>query len=257
MPEVMNKPADFQELQYRFAAHLRDPDHQPVPGEIEDRRMKIYRDLFYGNIRNFIETGFPVLRTLYNDNDWNELIRSFYARHVSHSPQFYQIAEEFLAYLQDEHEMRACDPPFMLELAHYEWVEMILAIDPAEIDDLEFDAGGDLLAAVPVLNPCLHNLAYHYPVHQICADYRPEAPGEQPTHLVVYRKPDDEVAFLEVNAVTARLLQRLEEQPELSGREHLLALAEEAGLDPDTALNFGAQTLGDLHGRDVILGTRK
>lgn len=249
------RPA-FQQLQYRFAAHLRDPGSNPAPPGIEERRLEIYRGLFYRNIENFIATGFPVLRTLYSEADWQALIRQFYATHVSHSPQFYQIAEEFIHYLQNEHTPRDCDEPFMLELAHYEWIEMILAIDPREAKGVYVDEHAELMDAAPVLNPCLHNLAYHYPVHRISADYRPGEPGEQATHLVVYRKPDDSVAFLEINPVTARLLQRLAQAPGQSGRAHLLALAEETGLAAETVLDFGQQTLEDLFEKAVILGTR-
>ncbi len=253
---MAEQTAGFQALQYRFAAHLRDPQRNPAPVDIEDRRMEIYRGLFYRNIENFIATGFPVLRTLYSEDDWHELVRGFYARHLSQSPQFYQIAEEFIQYLQDEHEPRACDAKFLLELAHYEWVEMILAIDTHELDELAVDQDADLLAGVPVLNPCLQNLAYVYPVHRISADFRPEAPGEQATHLVVYRKPDDSVAFLEVNAVTARLLEHFQAQPALTGAEQLRNLAEEIGMDADSLLTFGLQTLQDLRDKAVILGIR-
>lgn len=254
MPEPV---LDFKTRQYRFAAHIRDPEKNPAPSDIEDRRMKIYRELFYNNVEGFLANGFPVLRSLYSDDDWHALVRDYYARHISHSPQFYQISEEFLHYLQDEHQPHDCDPPFLIELAHYEWVEMILAIDPQEIDLGQVDAEGDLLDGRPALNPCVENLAYQYPVHRISTDFLPDKPGDQPAFLVVYRKPDDEVAFLEVNQVTARLLQRIEEQPGLTGREQLLALADEAGLETDTVLNFGARTLADLKAKSVLLGTRQ
>ena len=45
--------AAFKEIQYEFTAHLRDPDHAKAPTDIEDRRMEIYRGLFYRNIQNF------------------------------------------------------------------------------------------------------------------------------------------------------------------------------------------------------------
>jgi hypothetical protein len=44
-----DKPA-FIERQYAFAAHLRDPDNNPAPAGIEDRRLENYRGLFYRNI---------------------------------------------------------------------------------------------------------------------------------------------------------------------------------------------------------------
>ena len=60
----MAEPAPFQALQYRFAAHLRDPEHQPAPEGLEDRRLKIYRELFYNNVEDFLQTAFPVLRRI-------------------------------------------------------------------------------------------------------------------------------------------------------------------------------------------------
>ncbi|HKX55116.1 MAG TPA: putative DNA-binding domain-containing protein, partial [Xanthomonadales bacterium] len=35
-----------------FAAHIRNPAVAPAPADVEDRRMQIYRDLFFNNICN-------------------------------------------------------------------------------------------------------------------------------------------------------------------------------------------------------------
>lgn len=250
-----NRPA-FQQLQYAFAAHLRDPAANPAPVGIEDRRMQVYRDLFYNNMQDYLANGFPVLRSLYDEQDWFALVRQFYAQHQSHSPQFYQIGAEFLAYLQDEHQVRACDPPFLFELAHYEWVEMILAIDPAKpVTDL--DAGGDLLDGCPVVTPWLRNLSYAFDVQRISPSYRPSEPPAQPTFLAVYRKLDDEIVFLELNAVTAQLLQRLMDVQDRTGRQLLEELAVETGGDAQQLLAFGSDLLADLRAKQVLLGTRK
>lgn len=249
------RPA-FQALQYRFAAHLRDPQANPAPADIEPRRMKIYADLFYKNMKGYLAGAFPVLHSLYAEADWHELVRSFYARHESHSPQFYQIAGEFLDYLQNEHQSRDCDPPFLLELAHYEWVEMILAIDPAEPDWGSIDTGGDLLNAAPVPTPWLQNLSYAFDVQRIGSSHQPSEPPAQPTYLAVFRRLDDEIRFLELNAMTAHLLQGLIDEPTKSGRRQLQALAARAGQDPEKLLGFGAELLNDLREKQVILGTR-
>lgn len=50
-------------------------------------------------------------------------MRDFFVRHKCHSAQFYRAAEEFLAFPQDERGTHPDDPPFMLELAHYEWLD--------------------------------------------------------------------------------------------------------------------------------------
>ena len=245
----------FQQLQYGFAAHLRDPEANPAPSDIEDRRMQIYRELFYNNMQGYLANGFPVLRSLYSDDDWHALVRSFYALHRSHSPQFYQIGEEFLNYLQGEHQPRESDPDFLLELAHYEWVEMILAIDPAEPAN-NIHPDGDLLDNCPVVTPWLRNLSYRYDVQRICTDYRPDTPPEQPSFLAVFRKPDDSIGFLELNAITSKLLQNLIDTPTKTGRQQLESLAAETGMDAQVVLNFGAGLLTDLRAKQLVLGTR-
>ena len=42
---------DFRQVQREFAAHLRDPANNPAPGNIEERRLAIYRELFFNNVK--------------------------------------------------------------------------------------------------------------------------------------------------------------------------------------------------------------
>ena len=57
----MAKRPEFQEKQFAFAAHIRDPKHVPAPDDIEDRRMAVYRDLFFNNLKSLLSNMFPVL----------------------------------------------------------------------------------------------------------------------------------------------------------------------------------------------------
>ena len=108
----------------------------------------------------------------------------------------------------------------------------------------------------PVITPWLRNLAYQYDVQRISASYRPAEPPAQPTFLAVYRRADDEIVFLELNALTARLLQQLVDTPGRSGREQLQILAKEMGGNVQQLLDFGARLLADMHQREIILGIR-
>lgn len=258
MPE--NSPSErpeFQKIQYQFAAHLRNPEQNPPPHGIENRRLQIYRELFYNNVQNYLSNAFPVLRKLYSEDAWRAMMRDYYARHVSHSPQFYQMAEEFLRYLQEEHQTTDDDPAFLLELAHYEWVELNLGIADADIDWAQIDKDGDLLAAPPVLSPLAVILAYQYPVHTIGPECIPQSPPDQPTYLAVNRDLSDKVHFLKLNAVTARLLGLIEEHPAHTGRQHLEQIAREMSHpNPQVVIDGGAQILTDLKSRDIVLGTR-
>ena len=100
-------------------------------------------------------------------------------------------------------------------------------------------------------------LNYRWPVHQIGPEHRPETPPEQPVWLLVYRNAEDRVAFMEINAVTARLLALMQEQPLSSGEQLLQTLGDEMGFQDRAALlSFGADLLQRLRDRELILGAR-
>jgi len=246
------------ELQRQFAAHIRDPERQPPPAGIEDRRLKIYRELFFNNLRSMLAGNFPVLHGLYAADDWSALVRDFYAEYRCQTPLFTEIAREFLRYLQDVRQDRPEDPPFLLELAHYEWVELALELDEREPDAADVQADGDLLDGAPVLSPLAWPLSYRFPVHRIRPDYRPVDPPAEATHLLVYRDRQDRVRFMELNAVARLLVEHLQNHPHASGRASLATIAAEIGhADPARVIAAGAGLLADLRERGVILGTRR
>ena len=49
-----NKAENFKDVQYAFTRHMRDPESNPAPEGIEDRRIGVYRELVYNNIEGFI-----------------------------------------------------------------------------------------------------------------------------------------------------------------------------------------------------------
>ncbi len=252
------KAPDFQQVQYAFAQHVRNPAKYPRPNDIEARRMKIYNELFYNNVEGFMSNAYPVLRTLTDDEKWHRMIRDYFEKHHASTPLFQEMPREFLKYLETEREAEQDDYPFMLELAHYEWVELALSVTDIENDLSNVDVDGDLLEGVPVLSNTAWPLNYNYPVHEISPDFIPEQPGEQPTYLVVYRDADDEVHFLDINPVTAQLLQYLSEDSNITSKQMLTSIAEQLNHpNPDVVIQGGLQILHDLKTRDVVIGVNK
>ena len=253
-----DKKKSFKDWQYAFTSHIRDPENVPVPEGLEARRIKIYSDLFYNNVEGFISSSFPVLRTLYSDDGWHAMIRDYFKRHENHTPYFLELSQEFLDYLQNEREPQDDDFPFLLELAHYEWVELALSIDETEISFSTIDNDGDLLDGQPVISPLAWPLSYNYAVHKICDEYIPTHEDTVATHLIVYRDHEDEVRFMEINPVTARLLSLLNGNPTLTGRTALEQIAAELQHpDTNTVIDGGLQTLRELKDRNIILGVSK
>ena len=47
-------PESLRAQQLAFARHVRDPDAHPAPAGVEDRRLRVYRELFQNNIATLL-----------------------------------------------------------------------------------------------------------------------------------------------------------------------------------------------------------
>lgn len=241
----------LHDQQFALSRHLRDPSSHPPPPGIEARRLAIYRDLFFNNIEALLAGNFPVIRKTLGEDAWRVLVRRFYADHRSHTPLFPEIAREFIRYL----ETRDDDlPPWLRELAHYEWVELALQIadDPVPAHDPH----ADLLTGEPVVSPFAWALAYQWPVHRIGPDFQPDAPPVEPTLLLVRRDAEHQVRFAAISPLVYRLVELLGEGGR-SGGDAVRQLAAEAGVDDVPAFaDQGAAMLVRMRDEGTVLGTR-
>ncbi len=253
-----NKANYFQSVQKVFTQHMRDPDNNVAPEGIEDRRIKIYRELVYNNIEGFIANSFPVLRKVIVDEQWHKMMRDYVCNHQAHTPLFPKMPQEFLQYLEHERVGNEDDYPFILELAHYEWIETSVSMDTREITYDNIDEDGDLLNGIPVISPLAMPLAYQWPVHKISIEYIPEEVPEQTTYILIYRDRQDEVSFIELNPVSAKLIEECTNNINKSGKEILLSIAEQLQHpNPETVINGGLEIMQDFKIKDIILGTKK
>lgn len=241
--------------QHAFTAHIRQPAAAPMPADVAPARMAVYRELLRTNVAGSLGACFPVLRKVLTPPRWDALVEDFFARHRCRTPIYRRLPYEFLEYLASAYTPAADDPPFISELAHYEWVELALTIDPTEIDAGLAADDGDLWNDVIATNPLAWLLEYRFPVHRIGPDFQPHS-AEAPTFIVVYRDRCDEIGFMELNAVSARLLAHLQAQP-VCGKEVIARVAREFTLgEVDTLRAFALELLATLRQRDIILGVR-
>lgn len=249
----------FKQKQYEFAAHIRNPELNPKPADVEARRMNIYNELFYNNVEDFIANTYPIIRSVTTDEDWHLMIRDYFSNHLSHTPLFPEMPREFLKYLESERN-NPDDPPFLTELAHYEWIELALMTSDLDkdFDMTQVDVDGDLLSNRPVMSPLAWPFTYKYPVQQISEDFQPKKPSDQPVYLLVYRDTEDKVHFMELNPVTALLVQLINEDNGLTTKEMLDVIVEQLNHpDPDVVLEGGFKIIQDLKQRNIILGVNK
>jgi hypothetical protein len=250
----------FQQHQLAFTATIRSPEQNPTPDGIEERRMNIYRELVYNNIEDLLANFFPVLKLITPHSRWHEIVGSFIASHKSKTPIFMKLAEEFVIYLQTGFCPQSDDPVFLVELAHYEWVEISLSVATGEPDWDRINRHDDFTSGAPYLSPFTWPLHYQYPVHRIGPNNLPTRPAT--THLLVYRDTTDEVRFMEINAVTARLLQAIKINAQSETKANGVQLLQKVATDlqhpnPDAVISGGLQTMHEWFKRDVLLGTYK
>lgn len=243
-----------EHYQRTFAAHVRHPALNPPPAGVDPQRMDIYVRLLFNNVEDFLSGSFPVVRSILDDAQWRALVRQFYAEHACQSPYFREISAAFVEWLtarQAEVPLMA-QFPFLLELAHYEWVEVPLLLDDTQVDWTQVNCNGDLLDEPLVLNPVMLLQHYQYPVQTIAPNALPSEP--HPTNLLLLRNRAGKIDFVVVNALTARLIQLLAETK--TAREALLQLAQALQYpDPQQLVEFGMTILQQLHSQQVILGT--
>ncbi|MBD9562649.1 DUF2063 domain-containing protein [Pseudomonas sp. PDM09] len=248
----MDKPTLYQQ-QDILTRYLRDPDHCAPPAGMDVARVQVYRDLVFSNLSSLLSGTFPVLVKILGDGEWRSLVRIFLRDYRARTPKFGEIAQEFVEFLASE-PLALSDgpwPPFMVELARYEWVEM--ALQQSEAEPLPASDAGLLLDRPLQVSPLAWPLAYAWPVQLVGPDYRPDSPPAQPTLLLVCRAEDWSVRFSELSPLAWRLLQRIGEFTQLDGRAQLEGLAVEAGMvgSPEF-IDSGLVLLQQMHREGVI-----
>ncbi|MDR0280698.1 MAG: putative DNA-binding domain-containing protein [Paucimonas sp.] len=236
----------LREQQLRMTRFIRDPNANPPPPGIEARRLAVYRQLFLGNVQGLLAGSFPVLRATLVGEQWQGLVEDFYARHRCRTPLFTEVAGEWVGYL----ESRADLPGWIAELAHYEWIETLLLLSDSA--DPAHEPEGDLLDGVPLLSSLAMPLAYAWPVSQIGPGQVPLETPVAPTLLLAHRGADQMVRFSRLAPLAYALLVSLREQ-QLSGREHLEALAELAGMERGGLESQATALLLGLKAQGVVL----
>jgi uncharacterized protein len=257
----MPPTAELHALQRDFAACVREPGRGELPPGVAARRMQVYRELFFNNVEGLLSSNFPVIRTLYADADWKALVARFLRDHRAQTPLFPEIGREFLRWLEQRQHEGHGDAPFLLELAHYEWAELALSLDEQDVDAITHDPSGDVVDGVPVVSPLAWVLGYRFPVHRICGDFRPAVAPAEPTLLLLIRDRGDQVSFLEINALTAALIERLQantqaSEPDSGGAVVAALLAEIAPANAAALQPAGCGILRNLRAREALLGTR-
>jgi len=203
-------------------------------------RFLLYRELARNNLVAPLENTFPVLQALLGNETWAQATAAFLAARTLQSPYYRDIAPAFVAWLaetgwgQDRW-------PAILELAHYEYLELMITRwpDSPRVDDLAPEPFPECRL---VLDPSARVVSYEFAVHR-ASESAPE-PAQETTHLLLFRDCPGEFGVLELTELTAALLVRA--QSDALGR-----IQSDLGLADDAPLH---DLLKDLVERGALLG---
>ncbi len=253
----------FLNYQHQFVDYLRNPPTDESVPETLPARVNVYAKLLHSKINGSLRTCFPILRELLGETQWHTLVQDFIKVHCCQSPLYREIPDEFVDYLM--HETPQIElPEFIIDLAHYEWMELILETENSVNAPPILPVNDDLLTIIPALNPVLHLLHYRYPVQSINAtdEYWKNwqdrlIPYEQePVILAGIRDTDYKIHFIKLNPVTARLIELMQEGLSTSEQALLELAAEMHYGDLETILPFGIDILQQLTTQQIIIGAQ-
>ena len=245
---------NFQRYQLAFTARLRDPKNQAQLAGVPNERMAVYEEIVFNNLFESVSACFPVARKVLGKRKWLKLNQAFMRDYSANSPLFRKIPEQFLEFMNNANtELQALLPPYLNSLLHYEWIELFVA-SSAEVTQLKsIDTEDDLSKSIPAFAPSMQLLNYDYAVHKISLRHKPKQP--ESTQLLVFLNADDQVKFIELNAVTYRLISLMQSQS-VTGRQALTLLAKQLQHpQPESIIEFGLSILEDLRSQGVIIGT--
>lgn len=240
---------DFRQLQRALTRAIREqgPYRAPCGNTIEERRLRVYRELFFNNFSQFFASGYPVCRAVLDDATWDRLISDFLRFHGAHTPLFHFLGQELLDFLHSDAFDAAAFPPWLADLADWEWREVEVSVADAQWPPLRTDTVS--LDTPLALSPLARVCHYEWPVHALS----PETPDVEasPTWLLIWRDREDAIHFARVAPMMGALLSALDGETSL--REHLMQLGDACGMETDALFALAQPFLEDLLQREALL----
>lgn len=218
----------------RLYARLTDA----TPHVDDPPRVALYRRMVRENLRTVLDNAFPVTRGALGPEAWSGLVDAALEGGGPRSPLYSAAPAALVAYARGSGHAYA-------ELLDYEWLELLAARHPAELDVLPADGH-------ETLNPTMQLGVYTHAVERVRDDAPTLEPLAAPTAYLVWRRPHtDEVVFHRAGLVLARALELWAERGVSAA---VATVADESGLAPDVIQRALDEGLAALRAREGVVG---
>ena len=197
------KPISFHTTQRQFCDWIRDPELEP-PQNFAVNRMQVYRDLLFNNVCSFINLVFPVARSMFAEQQWQQLLAEFFQKSQCQSPFYNDISLQFREYFTEQQHQILQDYPWLNELLQYEWLELYLDTVEIETPILIEDQDWQLTTQVWIL-------VYQYPVYRWTTTMKLEQAQQAPSVILVWRDDLDQVRVEVVSPLYAAMIELIQQ----------------------------------------------
>lgn len=185
-------------------------------GPLPWQRADVYRDLVRESLRAVIVNAFPVSGEILGAEAFEQLFSDFLAAGGPQTSFYRDVPGDLVSWALD------VEQP-LSDLLHYEWLELLAARHPADLDQPATPTDGSVH-----VNPTMQLGVYRRPVHQMCRAEPAPAPFPIPNTYLVWRRPiTDEVVFHRAGLLIGRAIELAAEAP-LSLEALVLRLTREA-----------------------------
>lgn len=201
-----------EDLQSQFAEYCRTGNPVNLPGT-SSQRMKHYRRLSFNVVSNALEQAYPITQQVLTDDEWLDLVDSFYSNHKSQTPLLWQMPYEFYEYIEDNDIALKGEYPFLPELLYFEWLE----IEVHTMEDVPLPENFEAKATFNtgekiVINPEYRLVQLTHPLHVMALEEAIKQPGTY--YVLIYRDPDNgNVRFMNLSVLFAFAFDTLAQQP--------------------------------------------
>lgn len=212
----------LKEQQQAFAGHIRAGKAGGLWG-IDAQRMAVYRRLFFNNIEGYLGEVFTDTTACVGEGRWRDIVQRFFAEAEMTTPIYRDLPGEFILWASTQAWPDL--PPYWLEMAHFEALQMALVFAP--------DAGAQTWLQPQAV------VGYSHPLYQW---EEGKVLSAVPCFITVYRGRDGKVRWLVLSALQARFLELAQNNPEQSPDDILTLLHTERPL---------------FHDKDIVLPLRQ
>lgn len=174
-------------------------------------RLLIYRQMVHSDLEDPLEESFPITRVALEAAEaWDRCVSDFISSRTVSTPHYRDIAPTFVGWLA-ESRWGLERWPWLLELAHFEFVDRMVRLGPDPDPRQDLDADPTPCHRI-VLDGASQILSYRFAVHR-STEARP-VPEETPAWLLAYRDTEEgDCRILEITEATSALLVRAQKEP--------------------------------------------